>query len=178
MQKALKRSELSPLDVTEFSKTISSPLGPLTLIATEKGLKACFFESHRADRLPSSSKKTIEHDHPLLSRSENQLKEYFAGKRKTFSIPLDLSAGTEFQRKTWEGLLQIPYGQTISYSQQAQSLGLGSNCSRAVAGANSRNTICIIIPCHRVLSSSGALHGYAAGIAIKRGLLDIEQAFV
>lgn len=102
-----------------------------------------------------------------------ELDEYFAGVRKVFAVPLDLSVGTPFQIKVWQALLQIPYGQTISYAQLAGRIGKPT-AYRACANANGKNPISLIVPCHRVIASDGTLGGYTGGVAIKKTLLKIE----
>lgn len=111
----------------------------------------------------------------LLKQTICELTEYFAGNRQYFDIPLDLSSGTHFQQRVWRALLDIPYGQTISYAALARQIG-NANAYRAVANANGCNPISLIIPCHRVIASDGTMGGYTGGIAIKKTLLSIEQA--
>jgi methylated-DNA-[protein]-cysteine S-methyltransferase len=111
----------------------------------------------------------------LTSQAARQLGEYFSGKRRKFDIPLNPS-GTEFQQAVWEALLSIPYGETRSYKQVAEMVG-NPKGSRAVGMANNKNPISIIIPCHRVIGSNGALIGYAGGLDMKKGLLELEGAF-
>lgn len=118
---------------------------------------------------------SIDADAKVLVETITQLKEYQAGQRQVFDIPLDLSTGTPFQQKVWEALLKIPYGKTISYAQLANHIGQPTAC-RAVAQANGRNPLSLIIPCHRVIASDGKLGGYTGGVEIKQTLLDIEQA--
>ncbi len=102
-----------------------------------------------------------------------QLEEYFAGSRLVFKIPLDLSLGTPFQRQVWRGLLDIPYGETVTYKQLAKDIGRPS-ALRAVGAANGANPIPIIVPCHRVVAAGGKLGGFSAGLYLKRRLLDLE----
>lgn len=104
-----------------------------------------------------------------------QLKEYFAGKRKTFDVKLDINQGTEFQQEAWKALLAIPYGETRSYQDQAIAMK-NPKAVRAVGGANHRNPISIIIPCHRVIGKNGKLTGYGGGLFRKEYLLDLEKA--
>ena len=118
---------------------------------------------------------SIDADAKVLVETITQLKEYQAGQRHVFDIPLDLSTGTPFQQKVWQALRQIPYGQTISYAQLALQVD-NPKGFRAVAQANGRNPLSLIIPCHRVIASDGKLGGYTGGIEIKQTLLDIEQA--
>ena len=111
---------------------------------------------------------------PVISRAIKQLDEYFIGKRKEFDLPVKLT-GTEFQQKAWVALLDIPYGQTRTYKQQAESIGNVKAC-RAVGAANGKNPISIIFPCHRVIGANKKLTGYGGGIRIKKTLLQLEGA--
>lgn len=110
----------------------------------------------------------------LTNEAANQVQEYLAGKRREFDLPLDLQ-GTAFQQDVWSALQRIPYGETRSYQQVAQMLGK-PQAMRAVGGANNKNPLPIIIPCHRVIGANGDLVGYVAGLKIKKFLLDLEQA--
>ena len=110
---------------------------------------------------------------PLISRAVKALDEYFAGKRKEFDLPVKLT-GTEFQKKAWVALLDIPYGETRTYKQQAEAVGNVKAC-RAVGAANGKNPISIIFPCHRVIGVNNKLTGYGGGIHIKKALLDLER---
>jgi methylated-DNA-[protein]-cysteine S-methyltransferase len=111
--------------------------------------------------------------HPTLLETERQLREYFAGKRDRFDLPLEFS-GTEFQKKVWRALLEIPYGETRSYRSIAQQIGHAA-AVRAVGAANGRNPISIVAPCHRVIGSSGKLTGFAGGLDVKERLLALEN---
>jgi methylated-DNA-[protein]-cysteine S-methyltransferase len=111
--------------------------------------------------------------HPILLVTERQLEQYFAGERKTFSVPLDMR-GTSFQKNLWEALLAIPFGETRSYGQLAKQLG-NARAMRAVGAANGRNPVSIIVPCHRVIGSSGKLIGFAGGLETKARLLSLEE---
>lgn len=121
-------------------------------------------------RLPESEE---DEQHPILQEAEEQLIEYFKGKRKTFSIPLDMQ-GTEFQKLVWKALLTIPFGETRSYGQLAKQIRKPS-ASRAVGAANGRNPISILVPCHRVIGASGKLTGFAGGLENKSILLSLES---
>jgi methylated-DNA-[protein]-cysteine S-methyltransferase len=110
---------------------------------------------------------------PILLDTERQLEQYFAGERKTFSVALDMR-GTSFQKNVWEALLAIPFGETRSYGQLAKQLG-NSRAMRAVGAANGRNPVSIIVPCHRVIGSSGRLIGFAGGLETKARLLSLEE---
>src|ERR1700722_5418488 len=152
-------------------KLMNSPVGVLKLIAGGKGLVAVLWEndSPRRVRLGDVVEEPL---HPALVRTENELKEYFAGKRHTFSVPLDMR-GTPFQKEVWEILLGIPFGETCTYGDIAKRLG-NPAASRAVGGANRRNPISIIVPCHRVVGAAGNLTGFAGGLEAKTHLLSLE----
>lgn len=153
-------------------KFVESPVGALKLVASDKGLAAILWENDSPRRVPMTG--LIEDGkHPVLLKAEHQLKEYFTGSRKTFDLPLDMR-GTTFQKDVWEALLAIPYGETRSYGQLAKQLGRPS-ASRAVGAANGRNPISIVVPCHRVVGSSGKLTGFAGGLDVKARLLDLEK---
>lgn len=110
---------------------------------------------------------------PLLEEARKQLDEYFKGKRRVFKLPFNLK-GTEFQKKVWKALLDIPYGETFSYKEVAKNIG-NENASRAVGNANNKNPLPIFIPCHRVIGANGKLVGYAGGLDIKVKLLELER---
>ena len=115
----------------------------------------------------------VENKTPLITRAVEQLEEYFAGNRKEFDLPVKLS-GTEFQKKAWVTLLDIPYGETRTYKQQAEAVGNIKAC-RAVGAANGKNPISIMFPCHRVIGANNKLTGYGGGIHIKKALLELER---
>ncbi len=154
-------------------KRMSSPVGTLTLVATDDGVAAILWENERPGRvrLPAVAE---ENDHPVLLETERQLKEYFNGRRRRFSLTLDLS-GTAFQRAVWNALLTIPFGETRSYAQIAVQIEKPT-AARAVGAANGRNPVSIVAPCHRVVGSSGALTGFAGGLKVKARLLALESA--
>ena len=152
-------------------KIVDSPVGKLTLVATDEGLAGILWEKDR----PSRVRLNIEAEdnrHPVLIETERQLEEYFAGRRKAFALKLDL-AGTAFQRKVWNALLTIPFGETRSYAQIARQIG-NPAAVRAVGAANGRNPVSIIAPCHRVIGSTGKLTGFAGGLDAKAHLLALE----
>jgi methylated-DNA-[protein]-cysteine S-methyltransferase len=154
-------------------KIVDSPVGRLTLVATDEGLAGILWEKDR----PSRVRLNIEAEdnrHPVLIETERQLEEYFAGRRKAFALKLDL-AGTAFQRKVWNALLTIPFGETRSYAQIARQIG-NPAAVRAVGAANGRNPVSIIAPCHRVIGSTGKLTGFAGGLDAKAHLLAFEGA--
>ena len=142
-----------------------SPLGMIELSATENGISSLYFVSEAKQK--SAQNK-------ILSDCVKQLEEYFENKRKEFSIPLDMQ-GTDFQKKVWNELLNIPFGKTISYLQLAKRLG-DEKSIRAVGGANGKNPVSIIVPCHRVIGSDGTLVGYGGGLDKKKLLLELEGA--
>jgi methylated-DNA-[protein]-cysteine S-methyltransferase len=154
-------------------KFLDSPVGKLKLIASETGLVAVLWENDNPRRVPLSD-LVEDSNQPILLEAEQQLKEYFAGKRCSFSIPLDMR-GTPFQKDVWRALLAIPFGETLSYGQIANQLGK-SSASRAVGAANGRNPLSIVVPCHRVIGSTGKLTGFAGGLDAKSHLLNLETA--
>lgn len=153
--------------------TFGSPLGPMRLAANPHGLSGVWFEGqrHQAD----ASAWPVVADHPLLLQAEMQLTQYFAGQRRLFELPLDLSTGTPFQQAVWQALQSLPFGQTCSYSALSAQMGRPT-AVRALSGAVARNPLSIIVPCHRVLGANGALTGYAGGLARKSALLKLEGA--
>ena len=153
-----------------YSDTIITPIGKLHVTVSEKGVsRICFPGEHRGVREVRMPK------HHLVLRSKRELKEYFLGKRKKFTLPLTMD-GTVFQKNVWRALRTVPYGETVSYFEQARKVGK-KNAVRAVGSANGRNPIPIIVPCHRVIAMSGGLGGYSGGLAIKKKLLALEQKF-
>jgi methylated-DNA-[protein]-cysteine S-methyltransferase len=153
-------------------KVMPSPVGSLTLIASENGLAAILWENDDPRRVPLTI-AAEDATHPVLVETERQLREYFAGTRLCFSLPLDF-AGTEFQRRVWRALLAIPFGETRTYAQIAKEIGSPS-AVRAVGAANGRNPISIVAPCHRVIGSDGKLTGFAGGLDAKAWLLALES---
>ncbi len=153
-------------------KTIESPVGELRLFASDEGLVAILWENDSPRRV-RLGEAVVDDRHPVLVETERQLGEYFAGKRKTFSVALDMR-GTRFQKNVWEALVAIPFGETRSYGQLALQLG-NPRASRAVGAANGRNPVSIIVPCHRVIGSSGKLTGFAGGLDTKARLLGLEK---
>lgn len=156
---------------TLFYFRTPSPVGPLFLAASSKGLVRLEFEDRMLKINPGTT-------HLWESKSAlvpylHELNEYFAGERREFSLPLDLR-GTEFQLACWQALREIPYGETRSYRDIAEAIG-HPHAYRAVGMSNNRNPVAIIVPCHRVIASSGSLCGYGGGLDIKRKLLDLEH---
>lgn len=159
---------------TLFYVRTPSPVGPLFLAASKKGLVRLEFEARMQKPNPATTQ--LRESKPALAPWLRELNEYFAGERREFSLPLDLR-GTEFQLACWHALLEIPYGETRSYRDIAQAIG-HPHAYRAVGMSNNRNPVAIVVPCHRVTASSGSLCGYGGGLDIKRKLLDLEQANV
>lgn len=148
-----------------FTCTFNSPIGPMIATADDNALIALDFIDHPCVIETSA--------HPLLLQLEDELSEYFEGKRTSFTLPLN-PEGTLFQKSVWKTLLKIPYGETISYASEANMLG-NPKATRAVANANGKNPIPILIPCHRVIASNGGLGGYNGGINKKEFLLKLEK---
>ena len=153
-----------------FNK-MASPVGELTLFASDKGLVAVLWENDNPARV-SIQPDFQDHNDFTLLEAQKQLNDYFDGKLTKFSVPLDLH-GTDFQKKVWQALLTIPFGQTRSYADIAMQIG-SPRAVRAVGAANGKNPLSIIAPCHRVIGSNGSLTGFAGGIKIKRHLLAFE----
>jgi methylated-DNA-[protein]-cysteine S-methyltransferase len=159
-------------DMSQFYKIAESPVGKLKLVANDKVLMAILWEKDNPKRVPLADPIYVT-SHPALDEAEQQLHEYFSSKRTRFAIDLDM-AGTPFQKRVWDALLAIPFGQTRTYGSIAEELG-NANGSRAVGAAVGRNPISIIAPCHRVIGSNGLLTGFAGGIDTKRYLLALER---
>ena len=159
------------MTTTLRSTTMPSPVGELTLVASDAGLRAVIWEDD-GDRVRDVEAVPADDD-PILAAAKQQLTEYFAGEREAFDLPLDPS-GTAFQVKVWLGLADIPYGETATYGEQAARLG-DPNLARAVGAANGKNPLSIVLPCHRVIGSNGALTGFAGGLESKRFLLEHER---
>lgn len=157
--------------VQRFYKTMPSPVGALKLVASDRGIAAILWENDDPDRVRLGH-ATEAPEHPLLVAAERQLRAYFAGSLKSFSLPIDF-VGTDFQKAVWTALLGIPFGETRTYAQIARQIGK-PDAVRAVGAAIGRNPISIAIPCHRVIGSNGALTGFAGGLETKAYLLGIE----
>ena len=151
-----------------------SPIGVIALRGTADGLTGVFMEEHRHGP-PSEERAAWTRQDAPLADARTQLEEYFAGTRTAFDLKLDLAGtgGTAFQRRVWAALCEVPYGVTISYGELARRIGQPA-AVRAVGLANGRNPLSIIVPCHRVVGSGGALTGYGGGMGRKRALLDLE----
>ena len=147
-----------------------SPFGPVYLVASEMGLQQLVWHKRTVPCVENLEGK--EPAVKFLRDTVKQLTEYFAGKRREFSVPLDVG-GTAFQKKVWAALAKIPYGKTVSYSDIARGIQ-NKNAVRAVGTANGRNPVSIIVPCHRVIQHNGTLGGYAGGLPVKVKLLGLE----
>lgn len=153
---------------------MESPIGELGIVERNQAI-VCVFFGGRIGKVSACEKYTLELEErrtELLAEAEKQLEEYFAGSRRRFALPL-APTGTGFQKRVWEALIQIPYGETRTYGEIAKTVG-NPKGSRAVGMANHRNPIPIVIPCHRVIGAGGTLTGYAGGLDIKRKLLELE----
>jgi methylated-DNA-[protein]-cysteine S-methyltransferase len=150
--------------------SMQTPQGELYLVASERGLQATSWEPMKVEMATSLNEPGAAIAH--LRQAQSQLQQYFAGKRRDFDIPLDLQ-GTTFQKRVWQQLCKIPFGKTCSYRDVAVRIR-SPQAMRAVGGANGKNPVCIIVPCHRVIAADGSLGGYSAGLARKRRLLALE----
>jgi len=150
------------------SRAVETPIGTLGLVGSDAGLSRVLWS---AKGLP------LDGGCAVLDDAAVQLEAYFAGELTAFELPLAL-AGTEFQRQCWLALATIPYGQTVSYGEQARRLGLGSDAARAVGAANGQNPLPLVLPCHRVIGADGSLTGFGGGLHVKRFLLEHEGALL
>jgi len=148
---------------------VATPIGELTLVATDIGLR----EVRWPGEAPPSIAVEAPPDDPVLAAAAGQLRAWFAGERTAFDLPLDLAAATDFQRRAWLALSEIPYATTRSYGEQARMLG-APRAARAVGAANGRNPLPIVLPCHRLVGTDGSLTGFGGGLDVKRALLDHE----
>ena len=163
--------------MTRFSDAVctryESPLGTMLLAATDRGLAGVWFVGQRHG--PDASGWREDPAHPVLREAIAQLTAYYAGERTSFELPLDLRFGTPFQQSVWAALQAIPRGGTTSYAEIARRLGR-PQAARAIGAAVGRNPVSIVVPCHRVLGTGGALTGYAGGLERKTALLQLEGA--
>jgi methylated-DNA-[protein]-cysteine S-methyltransferase len=153
--------------------SMASPIGELTILASDDAVVAIHWNHEPFDARLTGDVVDVEHGrHAVLDEAVRQLDEYFAGERLEFDLPLEPN-GTPFQRQAWTALRTIPYGETISYGEQARRLG-DRNKSRAVGAANGKNPIPIVVPCHRVIGANGNLIGFGGGLDVKAWLLQHE----
>ncbi|WP_035387372.1 methylated-DNA--[protein]-cysteine S-methyltransferase [Ferrimonas senticii] len=150
---------------------LTTPLGPLLLVANQHGLVAVNFQ-HGSEPLPIA--EHWQRDDQALALARQQLTEYFAGQRQQFQLPLAAN-GTDFQQQVWTALTTIPYGVTASYGEVAKQIGR-PKAVRALGAANGKNPLAVVVPCHRVIGANGSLTGYNGGLAIKQFLLALEQS--
>jgi methylated-DNA-[protein]-cysteine S-methyltransferase len=150
------------------TKVVDSPIGPLGLVASDQGLRAVLF---------GDGGLRTEGQSPVLGETAAQLDAYFGDDLVAFDLPLELH-GSEFQRSCWLALASIPYGQTVSYGEQARRLGLGPEAARTVGAAIGQNPLPLVLPCHRVIGADGSLTGFGGGLATKRFLLEHEGAIL
>jgi methylated-DNA-[protein]-cysteine S-methyltransferase len=155
-----------------FQSHTTSPLGDVLLAATQQGLAGVWFV-HRQEHMPDSSNWVTDEAHPTLLAAAQQLHEYFLGQRQSFDLPLQPAWGTPFQHAVWQALQRIPYGRTSTYGEIARDIG-NPKAVRAVGAAIGQNPHTIIVPCHRVVGTNGALTGFAGGLERKQHLLAHE----
>lgn len=153
---------------------IDSPLGAIMLAASDDGLQGAWFV-HGQRHMPDASAWPVSREHPLLQQAGQELLRYFCGEAVAFDLPLDLDSGSDFQRRVWRAMLQIPRGSTCSYRALGERIG-SPRAVRAVGGAVGRNPLSIFVPCHRVIGGDGSLTGYAGGLDRKVALLQLEGA--
>lgn len=156
--------------MTSAQYKIKTKLGDIYLVASDKGIQALLWEKQNAPVVTQLDTKLRAHQH--LKEAAQQFRDYSEGRRTEFDLPLD-TQGTPFQEKVWSELRKIPFGKTISYAELAKRIK-NPKAVRAVGTANGRNSICVLIPCHRVIASDGSLGGFSAGLGIKERLLAIE----
>jgi len=152
---------------------VESPIGPLTILSDGEGLTGLYMNVHKYGPSQTDGWR-LSPENPVVSETARQLREFFLGTRLEFDLPLNAS-GTEFQRRCWQQLSRIPYGETWSYGEMAKKLG-SPDASRAVGAANGQNPISVIVPCHRVIGASGKLVGFGGGLPRKAALLAFERA--
>ena len=150
--------------------TVTTPIGTLTLAATEVGIVSCSFTAP-TEEMDLSGTEAAE----WRVRAARELDAYFAGELREFTVPVDLRLASEFDRRVLGGLAEVGYGSTTSYGRLGAALGLPAEAVRGVGAALGRNPVWIIVPCHRVVAADGALTGYAGGLTAKRTLLDLES---
>ena len=155
--------------VEQAQKKISTIIGPLYLVASAQGLQGVYWRKQKIPAVITQQNR----ERLFLNQAEVQIHDYLKGKLIQFTLQLDIQ-GTEFQKQVWKQLARIPYGQTCSYKDIAKAIE-NENASRAVGTANGQNPLCLIIPCHRVISSDGSLGGYSGGVEMKATLLSLEQ---
>lgn len=156
-------------------KIVATPVGALKVVASDSGLAALLWEADNPKRVPLGQ-LVADWAHPVLLEAKRQLQLYFSGTLRSFALPID-AQGISFQKSVWAALMTIPYGETRSYAEIARQIGRPA-AARAVGAANGRNPLSIIAPCHRIVGSTGALTGFAGGLATKEFLLRLERSAV
>ena len=159
--------------VTFSRGTLQAPFGMLTVVASERGVRYITFEEDAHPKSYVGMDVVDDVSQPVVAETLKQLREYLDGLRTAFDVPLDL-VGTEFQVEAWNALAKIPYAGTVSYAQQAASIGR-PKATRAIGSANGRNPVVIVLPCHRVVGADGSLTGFGGGLHVKSWLLDLEK---
>jgi methylated-DNA-[protein]-cysteine S-methyltransferase len=163
-----------PIDEIDFSRRIfEAPFGVVTVVGSDLGIRFVMFDNDAHPKPLERLRISETAIHDSVNNAITQLDEYFDGSRRNFDLPLDLQ-GTEFQVAAWNALAEIPYGHTASYGQQAALIGR-PKAVRAIGGANGRNPVAIVLPCHRIVGADGSLTGFGGGIEVKKWLLDHEQ---
>jgi len=164
-----------PIEQIGYSRrTYEAPFGVVTVVGSDLGIRYVMFSDDAHPKPLESLQISDTEIHDSVNNAITQLEDYFNGSRREFDLPLDLH-GTEFQVAAWNALAEVPYGHTASYGQQAASIGRPT-AVRAIGGANGRNPVAIVLPCHRIVGADGSLTGFGGGIAVKKWLLDHEQA--
>ncbi len=159
--------------VTFYYWKFPSPVGPLAVAVTDRGLARLEFDR---GQIPAQDRNIWIESEEKTRACRRELEEYFAGTRRQFDLPLDLQ-GTEFEMRCWRALLEIPYGETRSYGDIARAVG-SPKAFRAVGLANRNNPVAIVVPCHRVVGANGGLTGYGGGLDVKEKLLRLEGALL
>jgi methylated-DNA-[protein]-cysteine S-methyltransferase len=163
-------------DQQYFSGLFTAPFGVLNVVTSDLGVRYVIFENDAHPKPLDALNLQHDDSHDVMREVLSQLNEYFSGKRREFELPLDLH-GTEFQVAAWKSLARIPFGRTSSYGEQAASIGRPT-AVRAIGGANGRNPVAVILPCHRVIGANGSLTGFGGGLEVKKWLLQHEQTVI
>ena len=159
--------------MSDIQYMMPSKIGTIYLVASDLGLSSLSFKEQANPIVHSLNHSSSKEE--IISLALQQLEEYFSGKRKVFNLPIDIK-GTDFQKNVWKELQKIPYGKTVSYEDVAVNIQ-NKKAVRAVGTANGKNPLCIIVPCHRVISKNGSMGGYSGGLEMKSKLLEIESVF-
>jgi methylated-DNA-[protein]-cysteine S-methyltransferase len=159
-----------------FTGSFTAPFGVLNVVASDLGVRYVMFENDAHPKPLDALNLQHDDSHAVMHAVLSQLNEYFSGKRREFDLPLDLH-GTDFQVAAWKSLAGIPFGRTWSYGEQAASIGRPT-AVRAIGGANGRNPIAVVLPCHRVIGANGTLTGFGGGIEVKKWLLNHEKSVI